>query len=73
MALLKVAHVPLYIRDIFNPEKQDDGAARRLFVDDLFSFLVDSEGNIIDPTFDGLFVLTFIFGESNPQWNHFIY
>jgi hypothetical protein len=73
MALLKVAHVPLYIRDIFYPEKQDDGAARRLFVDDLFSFLVDSEGNIIDPTFDGLFVLTFIFGESNPQWNHFIY
>ncbi|KAJ7789699.1 hypothetical protein B0H14DRAFT_3573004 [Mycena olivaceomarginata] len=63
MKLLKIAHVPLYIRDIFNPEKQDDGAARRLFVDDLFSFLVDSEGNTIDPTFDGLFILTFIFGE----------
>ncbi|KAJ7339826.1 hypothetical protein DFH08DRAFT_657295, partial [Mycena albidolilacea] len=50
-------------RDIFNPEKQDDGAARRLFVDDLFSFLVDSEGNTIDPTFDGFFILTFIFGD----------
>ncbi|KAJ7312625.1 hypothetical protein DFH08DRAFT_1044287 [Mycena albidolilacea] len=63
MKVLKIAHISLHIRDIFNPEKQDDGAARRLFVDDLFSFLVDSEGNIIDPTFDGLFIRTFIFGE----------
>ncbi|KAF8126405.1 hypothetical protein K438DRAFT_1482126, partial [Mycena galopus ATCC 62051] len=72
MVLLKVTHVPLYIRDIFNPEKQDDGAARRLFVDDLFSFLVDSEGNIIDPTFDGLFVLTFIFGNVESAQSSFL-
>ncbi|KAK7040463.1 hypothetical protein R3P38DRAFT_3348893 [Favolaschia claudopus] len=63
MLLLSKAGVPLYIRDIFNPEKQDDGAARRLFVDTLFQFLVDSDGNIIDVTFEGLFVLTFIFGK----------
>ncbi|KAJ7488753.1 hypothetical protein B0H11DRAFT_1669755, partial [Mycena galericulata] len=54
--------VALYIRDIFNPEKQDDAAARRLFLDTLFEFLVDSEGDIIDLTFEGFFVLTFIFG-----------
>ncbi|KAJ6628294.1 hypothetical protein B0H10DRAFT_2209579 [Mycena sp. CBHHK59/15] len=55
--------VPLYVRDVFNPEKQDDGAARRLFVDGLFRFLVDTNGNLIDETFEGFFVLTFIFGE----------
>ncbi|KAJ7446055.1 hypothetical protein FB451DRAFT_1567900 [Mycena latifolia] len=63
MLLLSKVGVPLYIRDIFNPEKQDDGAARRLFVDALFEFLVDSDGNIIDLTFEGFFVLSFIFGE----------
>ncbi|KAJ7453715.1 hypothetical protein B0H11DRAFT_1635180, partial [Mycena galericulata] len=63
MTLLTKVGVPLYIRDIFNPEKQDDGAARRLFLAALFEFLVDSDGNIIDPTFEGFFVLTFIFGE----------
>ncbi|KAJ7629621.1 hypothetical protein B0H17DRAFT_1218096 [Mycena rosella] len=63
MLLLSKIGVPLFIRDIFNPEKQDDGAARRLFLDTLFDFLVDSDGNIIDVTFEGFFVLTFIFGE----------
>jgi hypothetical protein len=62
MMLLGKVGVPLYIRDIFNPEKQDDGAARRLFLDTLFEFLVDSDGNIIDVTLEGFFVLTFIFG-----------
>ncbi|KAJ7102618.1 hypothetical protein B0H15DRAFT_796038 [Mycena belliarum] len=57
-----IVGVPLYIQNIFNPEKQDDGAARRLFLDTLFAFLVDSSGNIIDPTFEGFFVLSFIFG-----------
>ncbi|KAJ7084923.1 hypothetical protein C8R44DRAFT_894034 [Mycena epipterygia] len=63
MMLLSKVGVPLFIRDIFNPEKQDDGAARRLFLDRLFAFLVDPDGNIIDVTFEGFFVLTFIFGE----------
>jgi hypothetical protein len=66
MWLFTKAGLPLYIRDIFNPEKQDDGAARRLFVDALFDFLVDSEGNIIDVTFEGFWVLTFISGMRSP-------
>ncbi|KAJ7815524.1 hypothetical protein B0H14DRAFT_3476149 [Mycena olivaceomarginata] len=63
MTVLRKVGVPLYIRDIFNPEKQDDGSARRLFLDTLSQFLADSDGNIIDVTFEGFFVLTFIFGE----------
>jgi hypothetical protein len=61
MTLLKLG-APLYIRDVFNPEKQDDGAARRLFLDGLFAFLVDPAGNLIDLTLEGFFVLSFIFG-----------
>ncbi|KAJ7938593.1 hypothetical protein B0H13DRAFT_2301634 [Mycena leptocephala] len=63
MMLFGKVGVPLYIRDIFNPKEQDDGAARRLFLDMLCEFLVDSDGNIIDVTLEGFFVLTFIFGE----------
>jgi hypothetical protein len=63
MALVIIARVPLYIRDIFNADKQDDGAARRLFTDILFSFLVKSDGDLIDPSFEGLFMFLFIFGE----------
>jgi hypothetical protein len=58
--LLGKVRIPLYIRDNFNPEKQDDGAARRLFLDTLFEFLVDSDGNIIDVTLEGFFVLTLV-------------
>ncbi|KAJ6462923.1 hypothetical protein C8R45DRAFT_1177792, partial [Mycena sanguinolenta] len=39
MFLLTLVGVCLYIKDIFNPDKQDDGAARRLFTNALFSFL----------------------------------
>jgi hypothetical protein len=46
MTVFRKVGVPLYICDIFNPEKQDDGTARRLFLDTLSQFLVDSDGNI---------------------------
>ncbi|KAJ7601259.1 hypothetical protein DFH06DRAFT_925048, partial [Mycena polygramma] len=39
MALLMLKNIPLYVKDIFNADKQDDGAARRLFSNTLFRFL----------------------------------
>jgi hypothetical protein len=60
--------------EIFNPEKQDDGSARRLFLDTLSQFLADSDGNIIDVTFEGFFVLTFVFGTvENPRKSAYLY
>ncbi|KAJ7671406.1 hypothetical protein DFH06DRAFT_928301, partial [Mycena polygramma] len=68
MTLIMIARCPLYIKDIFNPDKQDDGAARRMFTNILFSFLVDSNGNLLHPSFEGLFILTFILGELFDAW-----
>ncbi|KAJ7252831.1 hypothetical protein C8J57DRAFT_955015, partial [Mycena rebaudengoi] len=59
MFLLTLALVPLYIKDIFNPDKQDDGAARRLFAHKLFKFLVTSDGELRHPSLEGVFILTF--------------
>jgi hypothetical protein len=74
MTVFRKVGVPLYICDIFNPEKQDDGTARRLFLDTLSQFLVDSDGNIIDVTFESFFVLTFIFGTvENPHESACLY
>ncbi|KAJ7170295.1 hypothetical protein C8R43DRAFT_944813 [Mycena crocata] len=44
--LLTLIGCPLYIKDIFNADKQDDGAARQLFTDVLFRFLVKSDGDL---------------------------
>ncbi|KAJ7176154.1 hypothetical protein C8R43DRAFT_872609, partial [Mycena crocata] len=63
MALLIIKNCPLYVKDIFNPDKQDDGAARRLFINVLFRFLINADGNLIHNDFGGLFILTFVFGE----------
>ncbi|KAJ6525331.1 hypothetical protein B0H19DRAFT_853967, partial [Mycena capillaripes] len=54
--------------DIFNPDKQDDGAARRLFTNILFGFLVGSDGDLRHPSLEGFFILTFIFGELFAAW-----
>ncbi|KAK7014640.1 hypothetical protein R3P38DRAFT_3573396 [Favolaschia claudopus] len=59
---------PLYIKDVFNLDKQDDGAARRLFTNILFSFLVGFDGDLRHPSLEGLFILTFIFGELFDAW-----
>lgn len=64
MFLLTLIGCPLYIKDIFNPDKQDDGAARRLFTDILFKFIVDSNGELRHSSLEGVFVLTVVFGES---------
>ncbi|KAJ7673253.1 hypothetical protein DFH06DRAFT_1292967 [Mycena polygramma] len=63
MALLMLKNIPLYVKDIFNPDKQDDGAARRLFSNTFFRFLVNPQGNLLHEDFGGLFILTFVFGE----------
>ncbi|KAJ7246708.1 hypothetical protein C8J57DRAFT_1241344 [Mycena rebaudengoi] len=68
MFLLTLALVPLYIKDIFNPDKQDDGAARRLFANKLFKFLVTSNGELRHPSLEGVFILTFVFGELFDAW-----
>ncbi|KAJ7052712.1 hypothetical protein C8F01DRAFT_1331915 [Mycena amicta] len=68
MFLLTFLGVGLYIKDIFNADKQDDGAARRLFTNVLFGFLVDTEGQLKHPSFEGLFILTFVFGELFDAW-----
>ncbi|KAJ6628383.1 hypothetical protein B0H10DRAFT_2209664 [Mycena sp. CBHHK59/15] len=54
--------------DIFNADKQDDGAARQLFTDILFGFLLDSEGKLKHPSLEGVFILTFVFGELFDAW-----
>ncbi|KAJ7278626.1 hypothetical protein C8J57DRAFT_956647, partial [Mycena rebaudengoi] len=68
MFLLTLALVPLYIKDIFNPDKQDDGAARRLFAHKLFKFLVTSDGELRHPSLEGVFILTFLSGELFDAW-----
>jgi hypothetical protein len=62
MFFLTVIKAPLLIKDLFNPDKQDDGAARRLFAPYIFSFLVDASGNLKHPSLEGLFILAFVFG-----------
>ncbi|KAK6971680.1 hypothetical protein R3P38DRAFT_2670220 [Favolaschia claudopus] len=68
MFLLNLVKCPLYVKDIFNPDKQDDGAARRMFTNVLFSFLVGPDGDLRHPSLEGLFILTFIFGELFDAW-----
>ncbi|KDQ15062.1 hypothetical protein BOTBODRAFT_174240 [Botryobasidium botryosum FD-172 SS1] len=75
MSLLRLENCPLYVRDVFNPEKQDDRAARRLFLAVLLLLLVDEDDKLIDEKYEGFFVLSFIFGEFfdswiNPQMSH---
>ncbi|KAJ7202071.1 hypothetical protein GGX14DRAFT_311719, partial [Mycena pura] len=60
MSLLAITGCVLYVKDIFNPDKQDDGAARRLFINALSSFLVDSKGELIHPDFGGLFFILLV-------------
>jgi hypothetical protein len=62
MELLKIDNCPLYVKDVYNVEKQDDGAARRLFISSIFSLLVDEKGQLVDEKFEGFWVLSFIFG-----------
>lgn len=64
MELLKLDDCPLYMRDVYNPEKQDDGAARRLFLPGLLSILVNENGELLNKNFRGFFVLGFVFGAS---------
>ncbi|KAJ7719366.1 hypothetical protein B0H14DRAFT_3900927 [Mycena olivaceomarginata] len=68
MFFLTVIKAPLLIKDLFNPDKQDDGAARRLFAPYIFSFLVDASGNLKHPSLEGLFILAFVFGELFDAW-----
>ncbi|KAF8197320.1 CHAT domain-containing protein [Mycena galopus ATCC 62051] len=68
MFFLTVIRAPLLIKDLFNLDKQDDGAARRLFAPYIFSFLVDASGNLKHPSLEGLFILAFVFGELFDAW-----
>ncbi|KAJ7722157.1 hypothetical protein B0H14DRAFT_3520395 [Mycena olivaceomarginata] len=68
MFFLTVIKAPLLIKDLFNPDKQDDRAARRLFAPYIFSFLVDATGNLKHPSLEGLFILAFVFGELFDAW-----
>ncbi|KAJ7857872.1 hypothetical protein B0H13DRAFT_1576838, partial [Mycena leptocephala] len=60
MSLLIITGCVLYVKDIFNPDKQDDGAARRLFINVLFSFVLDSKEDLIHPDFGGLFFILLV-------------
>jgi hypothetical protein len=63
MFLLTFSGVCLYIKAVFNPDKQDDGAVRQLFTDFLFGFVVGFDGSLRHSSFKGLFILSFVFGE----------
>ena len=65
--LLPLSGSPLYVKDVMNPEKQDDGAARRLFIPNVLETVVGDDGELISPSFEGFFILSFIFGMILPM------
>lgn len=52
-------------RDIFNVDKQDDGAARRAFHAHALFLMTEKKGEetVIAEGFDGLFVMQFVYGK----------
>lgn len=68
MFFLTVLRAPLLIKDLFNPDKQDDGAARRLFTARVFRWMLDTVGRLKHPSLEGLFLLAFVLGELFDAW-----
>lgn len=62
MELLKIPGCPLFIKDVYNSDKQDDGAARRLLHPSLLQSLLNSNGELIDQRFKGFFIVNLVFG-----------
>ncbi|CAK5262410.1 unnamed protein product [Mycena citricolor] len=68
MTLLSLKGTVLYRKDIFNTDKQDDGAARRMFTASLLRILVNEEGDLVKMSLGGLFMFLFVFGELFDAW-----
>lgn len=55
----------LQLRDVDNVDKQDDGAARRIFHSNVLSRMTETSGDstpVIRPDFEGSFVYLFVLG-----------
>ncbi|KAF8597965.1 hypothetical protein BDV93DRAFT_561745 [Ceratobasidium sp. AG-I] len=68
MELLKIPGCPLFIKDVYNSDKQDDGAARRLLHPSLLPLLLNSDGELRDQQFKGFFIVNLVFGSGIDAW-----
>ncbi|KAF8598388.1 hypothetical protein BDV93DRAFT_594146 [Ceratobasidium sp. AG-I] len=68
MDLLKLPGCPLFIKDVYNSDKQDDGAARRLLHSSLLHLLLKSNGELVDQRFKGFFIVNLVFGSGIDAW-----
>ncbi|KDN39503.1 hypothetical protein RSAG8_08798, partial [Rhizoctonia solani AG-8 WAC10335] len=68
MDLLKLPGCPLFVKDVYNSDKQDDGAARRMLHAALLDILVTDEGKLVDEKFKGFFIVNLLFGSAIDAW-----
>jgi hypothetical protein len=52
----------LYNSDLHNLDRQDDGAAKRMFSSDMLETMIDEKGDV-KQNYEGLFLTTFVFGK----------
>ncbi|KAF8600363.1 hypothetical protein BDV93DRAFT_559500 [Ceratobasidium sp. AG-I] len=68
MDLLAIPGCPLYVKDVYNAEKQDNGPARRILHPGLLKTLVTDKNELIDQKFKGFFIMSFVFGSATDAW-----
>ncbi|CAE6416253.1 unnamed protein product [Rhizoctonia solani] len=68
MDLLKLPGCPLFVKDVYNSDKQDDGAACRMLHAALLDILVTDEGKLVDEKFKGFFIVNLLFGSAIDAW-----
>ncbi|EUC54313.1 hypothetical protein RSOL_037470 [Rhizoctonia solani AG-3 Rhs1AP] len=71
MDLLKLPGCPLFIKDVYNSDKQDDGAARRVLHALLLEILVTDEDKLVDEKFKGFFMVNLLFELFNTRRSFF--